>query len=64
MRPRTGKRIAGVCAAFANHFDMNVTLIRLVWLLLVLFAGTGILAYIVCWIVIPKEDEIRQPSAA
>lgn len=39
--------IAGVCTAFAR--------IRLVWALSILLAGTGLLAYVICWIVIPKE---------
>ena len=50
------KKIAGVCGGFANYFGMDVTLVRVLWLLMVLCAGTGILAYIVCWIVIPVED--------
>ena len=56
-RPRIGGKIAGVCAGFANYFHVDVTLVRLAWVLTVLFAGTGILAYIVAWIVIPKETE-------
>lgn len=64
VRPRNGKRIAGVCAAFARHFGIDVTLLRISWLLLVFFAGTGILAYIVCWIVIPKEEEAALTPAA
>lgn len=55
VRPRNGRKIAGVCQAFANFFGLDVSLIRIVWLLLVLFAGTGLLAYLICWIVIPEE---------
>lgn len=55
IRPRNGRKIAGVCQAFANFFGLDVSLIRIVWLLLVLFAGTGLLAYLICWIVIPEE---------
>jgi phage shock protein C len=63
-RPREGKRIAGVCAAFARHFDIDVTILRICWLLLLFCAGTGLLAYIVCWIVIPQESEIAPVAAA
>ncbi len=54
-RPSNGKWVAGVCAGFANYFGVDVTLVRLAWLVSVILAGTGILAYILCWIVIPKE---------
>jgi phage shock protein C len=56
VRPRE-RRIAGVCAGFAEYFDLDVTLVRVVWLLVFLLGGTGLLAYIVAWIVIPNEPE-------
>ncbi|MBM3776233.1 MAG: PspC domain-containing protein, partial [Acidobacteria bacterium] len=56
VRPMSDKKIAGVCAAFARYFDVDVTLVRVIWLVALLLAGTGLLAYIVCWIVLPKED--------
>ena len=59
--PRTGKVIAGVCAGFANYFDLDVTVIRILWVLAVIFAGTGVLAYLICWLVIPKEPEYLPP---
>ena len=53
-RSRDGM-VAGVCSGIARTFGLDVTLIRVVWVLLVLFFGTGILAYLICWVVIPKE---------
>lgn len=55
VRPQTGRRIAGVCAGIARYYGWNVTTIRLVWLLLLLFAGTGVLLYLILWIVMPNE---------
>ena len=55
LRPRQGRVIAGVCAAFARYFDVDVTLVRVIWALLVVLGGTGILAYLICWLVIPEE---------
>jgi len=55
VRPREGRVIAGVCAGLARHFGWSLTMLRLVWLLLFLFAGAGGLLYIILWIVIPKE---------
>lgn len=55
VRPRAGRRIAGVCAGLAQYYGWNVTALRIIWLLLILFAGTGGLLYIILWIVMPNE---------
>ena len=55
VRPQGDKWIAGVCQGFARYFGVDVTLVRLIWLATVILAGTGILIYIICWIVIPQE---------
>ncbi len=60
MRPREGRKVAGVCLGLSEYFDLDVTIIRLVWALAVIFGGTGILAYIVGWIVMPEEPEPAQ----
>jgi phage shock protein C len=52
------RKIAGVCAAFAEYFDIDVTIVRVVWLIVALFGGGGILAYIIAWIVIPEAPAI------
>ena len=46
--------IAGVCSGIANYFDMDVVWIRLAFALIVLAGGTGVILYIILWIVIPK----------
>jgi phage shock protein C len=55
MRPRQARKIAGVCAGFAEYFDLDVTLIRIVWVLCVVCGGVGALAYFAAWIIIPEE---------
>ena len=62
-RPRVGRKIAGVCAGFANYFDIDVTLVRLVWLVVVIFGGTGLLAYVVGWILMPEEVQVLSAPA-
>jgi len=60
LRPPKGspdRKIAGVCAAFAEYFDLDVTVIRVVWVLVLLCAGTGLLAYLIAWIVIPQAPQ-------
>jgi phage shock protein C len=54
-RSRYEKKIGGVCAGLADFFQIDVTVVRLIWVLLAVFAGTGILAYIIAWIIIPEE---------
>lgn len=50
----TDKKIFGVCGGFADYFDVDPTLIRVLWLIALFFFGTGLLAYFVCAIVMPK----------
>ena len=54
-RSRTDRSIAGICGGLAAYFDSDPTLIRLLMLLLILFGGLSIWAYIILWIVIPEE---------
>jgi phage shock protein C len=65
MRSRSDRKIAGVCSGFAEYFDIDVTVVRVVWLIVALFGGGGILAYIIAWIVIPEEPvyAAAQPPA-
>ena len=49
------KKIAGVCAGFARYLDADVLLIRIVWLALALGAGVGFVAYLVAWILMPRD---------
>lgn len=55
IRPYANKKIAGVCAGVAEYFDLDVTLIRLMWVLVAIFGGCGLLAYAIAWIVMPAE---------
>jgi len=51
------KKIGGVCAGVANYLNLDVTLVRLGYVLLVLFTGVPLLLYFVAWIVMPRNDE-------
>ena len=53
-RMREGKVSAGVCGGIAEYFDLDPTIIRVIWALLAA-TGTGILAYIICALIIPEE---------
>jgi phage shock protein C len=53
MRSSRDKKIAGVCGGLAEYFDIDPTIIRVLWLLAIFLGGTGVLAYIILWIVLP-----------
>jgi phage shock protein C len=53
MRSSTDKKLGGVCAGLADYFDLDPTIVRLLWFLAVFCAGTGFLVYIILWIVLP-----------
>jgi phage shock protein C len=53
MRSSTDKKIAGVCGGLAEYFDIDSTVIRLIWVLALLCALTGGLVYLILWIVLP-----------
>lgn len=56
-RSRTDKKVCGVCGGLAKYLNMDVSIMRLIAVLLILFAGGGLLAYIICALVIPEEPE-------
>ena len=45
------KKIAGVCAGLADYFDIDPTLVRALWILFTLLGGSGVLAYIILWVI-------------
>lgn len=53
-RSTTDKKIAGVCGGLAQYLNIDSTIVRLIWLLLIFFAGCGLLAYIIAALVIPN----------
>jgi len=55
-RPREGRLLAGVCAGLASGLVMEVTLLRLAFLLLALASGIGVLLYLALWVLLPRED--------
>ncbi len=54
-RVEDGKMIAGVCAGLAEYFAIDVTIVRLGWVLLTILCGSGILAYIIALIIMPRK---------
>ena len=56
-KSNSDKKIDGVCAGIAEFFEIDSTIVRLIWVLVVLFAGSGILLYIIAALVMPRKPE-------
>jgi phage shock protein C len=54
-RSRHNRLIAGICAGLAQHYGWDLSLVRVLCALLIVFTGVGLIAYLVAWIVIPEE---------
>ena len=57
MRSGRDKKIAGVCAGVAHYFDMDPTIVRVIWGVLAFCYGAGIVAYIILWMIAPVASD-------
>ena len=58
-RSRSNRQVAGVCGGLAQYFNLDATLIRILFVVLAVLGGSGIVLYLAMWIIVPNE-----PSAA
>jgi phage shock protein C len=60
-RSRTDRKVAGVCAGLAEHLGIDVTLMRLIWVFVIVMTGIfpGVIVYLLAWIVMPEEPETK-----
>jgi phage shock protein C len=54
-RSRTNRTIAGVCGGLAQYFSLDPTLIRVLFVVLAVLGGSGVILYVAMWIVVPNE---------
>jgi phage shock protein C len=59
-RSDRNKMVAGVCAGIAEYFELDVSLVRLLWVLMIIFGGSGLLLYIIAWVVIPERETSQE----
>jgi phage shock protein C len=61
MRSRADRKVGGVCAGLAQHLDLDTSLVRILWVFITLASGIlpGIVAYVLGWIIIPEEPELK-----
>lgn len=55
FRSKANRMLGGVCGGIAEYFALDPTLIRVLWAVAILFGGAGLIAYIICWIMIPEK---------
>lgn len=55
FRSKANRKLGGVCGGIAEYFALDPTLIRVLWAVAILFGGAGLIAYIICWIMIPEK---------
>ena len=65
VRPRLDRKVGGVCAGVARHLDLDVTLVRILWVFVTIAAGLfpGVIAYVIAWIVMPEEPVLLPAPA-
>ncbi|NLM13526.1 MAG: PspC domain-containing protein [Epulopiscium sp.] len=54
-KSRTDRKISGVCGGLAQYFNMDSTLVRILWILFIFLGFSGVLAYVICALIIPDE---------
>jgi len=60
---KRNKKVAGVCAGFARYMDVDVILVRTVWLVVALATGVGFIAYLAAWMIMPSDyGYVSQPA--
>lgn len=56
-RSQSQRMIAGVCGGLAEYFNLDATLIRVLFLILAVFGGSGLVIYLVMWIIVPDVSK-------
>ena len=52
---KRNKKVAGVCAGFARYLEVDVVMVRVLWLGIALCTGVGFFVYLAAWIIIPSD---------
>ncbi len=60
-RSMADKKLCGVCGGLGEYFDVDPTLIRLLWIIFTFMGGAGLLAYIICAIIVPQQGQLPNP---
>ena len=61
-RSTKDRKLAGICGGIGEYFELDPTIIRVLFVVFSVFLGGGILAYIILWLVMPQEPETTKPA--
>ena len=61
-RSMADKKLCGVCGGLGEYFEVDPTLIRLLWVIFTFCGGAGLLAYIICAIIVPQQKQLPNPG--
>lgn len=61
-RSESNRMVAGVCGGIGEYLHLDPTIIRLFWIFFTLVGGSGILVYVILWVVVPSESNVKQNS--
>ena len=56
-RSRSNRQLAGVCGGLAQYFNLDATLIRVLFVVLAVLGGSGLVLYLALWIIVPREPQ-------
>jgi phage shock protein C len=54
-RSKSNRQVAGVCGGLAEYFNLDPTLIRVLFIILAVLGGSGVILYVAMWIIVPKQ---------
>lgn len=61
-RSEDNRMIAGVCGGLAEYLNIDPSIVRLIFVLIILYGGSGLLVYLILWIILPVKSSINLPS--
>ena len=60
-RSIANKKLCGVCGGIGEYLDLDPTIVRILWIVFAFLGGSGLLAYIICAIIMPNQDQLPNP---
>ena len=56
-RSRTNRKLAGICGGLGQYFNLDATLLRVLFVLLAVLGGSGLILYLALWVIVPREPQ-------
>ena len=60
-RSEDNRMIAGVCGGLAEYLNIDPSIVRLIFVLIILYGGSGLLVYLILWIILPVKSSVDLP---